>query len=381
MQITEHTSNNHAPESRALLISVDFGRHKRNSSASDELGSLAKSAGISPVAVVVAPRKRSDPTTMIGKGKIEQILALRKKMLADTIIFNLDISSSQQRNLERMIGCKVIDRTSLILDIFAKRARSFEGKLQVEMARCQDAMNRLVRGWTHLERQRGGIGQRGGPGEKQLEIDRRMIANRIKTLDRKLKKYQHQSLSQLHARQRSGAEMVSLVGYTNAGKSTLFNRLTGAKTSVSSRLFDTLDSTARRLYLSRGKSIVLSDTVGFIQGLPHALIAAFKATLQEAAESDLLLHVVDISDPKWREHMVVVEETLDEIGALSVPRVLVCNKADLVGEMCANQYGKIPVAVVSASMGYGILELRQFLTEVFVGSFQPVCVATSNTDL
>lgn len=293
-----------------------------------EFEDLARSAGADIVGVVSGRRQRPDASLFVGSGKAEEIAELCRLHEVQVAIFNHALSPSQERNLEKLLQCRVLDRAGLILDIFARRARSHEGKLQVELAQLQHLATRLVRGWTHLERQKGGIGLR-GPGETQLEVDRRLIRDRIGTLKKRLEAVRaHRALGR-RARERSQTPTVSIVGYTNAGKSTLFNALTGAGTFASNQLFATLDTTVRRLPLPNGEAVALADTVGFIRELPHDLVAAFRATLEEARDADLLLHVVDASDPEHVARIEQVNAVLKEIGADEVPALLVYNKIDL----------------------------------------------------
>ena len=316
---------------RAVLVGVDFGKDAGFDDTLDELALLAQSAGDEPVARVVARRKAPDAALFVGSGKADEIKSLVLSTGAQGVIFDQTLSPAQQRNLERHLGVSVADRTGVILDIFAARAQSHEGKLQVELARLQYLATRLVRRWSHLERQSGGIGLRGGPGEAQIELDRRMIGERIKSLKERLQKVKRQRGTQRKARERRGTFRISLVGYTNAGKSTLFNTLVKARALAADQLFATLDTTTRALWLGDDVgSVSLSDTVGFIRDLPHKLVEAFQATLQEAADADLLLHVVDASSPLWREQCDEVERVLDEIGAAQVPQVMVYNKCDLL---------------------------------------------------
>ena len=325
---------------RAILVGVDFGRSPQNPHPSgsfdvtlDELALLAESAGDTPVARVIARRQAPDAALFVGSGKADEIKLLVQAHQAHTVLFDQAISPAQQRNLEQVLGVPVADRTALILEIFAARAKSHEGKLQVELARLQYLATRLVRRWSHLERQSGGIGMRGGPGEAQIELDRRMIDDRIKTIKDKLKKVERQRSTQQRSRARNNVFRVSLVGYTNAGKSTLFNALVKARAYAADQLFATLDTTTRSLYLEQaGTSVSLSDTVGFIRDLPHKLVVAFRATLQEAADADLLLHVVDAASPALAEQMDEVERVLAEIGAANIPQILVYNKQDLLEE-------------------------------------------------
>ena len=316
---------------RAVLVGVDLGPGHAFDASLDELALLAHSAGDAAVARVTARRRAPDPALFVGSGKADEIKALVAATRAHGVIFDQALSPAQQRNLERHLGVPVADRTGLILDIFAERAQSHEGKLQVELARLQYQATRLVRRWSHLERQQGGIGTRGGPGEAQIELDRRMIGDRIKQVKERLEKVKRQRGTQRRARERRGTFRVSLVGYTNAGKSTLFNALVKARSYAADQLFATLDTTTRALWLGEAQAQVsLSDTVGFIRDLPHKLVEAFEATLQEAADADLLLHVVDAASPALDEQMAEVERVLAEIGAADVPQILVFNKRDLL---------------------------------------------------
>ncbi|MFM7507325.1 MAG: GTPase HflX [Rubrivivax sp.] len=314
-----------------MLVGVDLGPGHSFDASLDELALLAASAGDAAVARVTARRRAPDPALFVGSGKADEIKALVAATRAHGVIFDQALSPAQQRNLERHLGVPVADRTGLILDIFAERAQSHEGKLQVELARLQYQATRLVRRWSHLERQQGGIGTRGGPGEAQIELDRRMIGDRIKQVKERLEKVKRQRGTQRRARERRGTFRVSLVGYTNAGKSTLFNALVKARSYAADQLFATLDTTTRALWLGEAQAQVsLSDTVGFIRDLPHKLVEAFEATLQEAADADLLLHVVDAASPALDEQMTEVERVLAEIGAADVPQILVFNKCDLL---------------------------------------------------
>ena len=312
-------------------MGVDFGGDPSFDPSLDELALLATSAGDRVVARITAKRRAPDPALFVGSGKADEIKAMVAATGAHGVIFDQALSPAQQRNLERHLEAPVADRTSLILDIFAQRAQSHEGKLQVELARLQYVSTRLVKRWSHLERQQGGIGTRGGPGEAQIELDRRMIGDRIKSVKERLEKVKRQRGTQRKARERRGTFRVSLVGYTNAGKSTLFNGLVKARTYAADQLFATLDTTTRALWLQEaGCSVSLSDTVGFIRDLPHKLVEAFEATLQEAADADLLLHVVDAASPVMAEQQAEVDRVLEEIGASDVPQVLVFNKCDLL---------------------------------------------------
>ncbi len=335
---------------------------------------LAQAAGDEPVARVVARRKAPDAALFVGSGKADEIKALVLSTEAQGVIFDQALSPAQQRNLERHLGVSVADRTGVILDIFAARAQSHEGKLQVELARLQYMATRLVRRWSHLERQSGGIGLRGGPGEAQIELDRRMIGERIKSVKERLEKVKRQRGTQRKARERRGSFRISLVGYTNAGKSTLFNALVKARALAADQLFATLDTTTRALWLSpQAGSVSLSDTVGFIRDLPHKLVEAFQATLQEAADADLLLHVVDAASPLWREQSAEVERVLAEIGAAQVPQILVYNKCDLleasrqprqaVDWLQRADGSRVRRVFVSARDGLGLDRLREVLEE------------------
>jgi len=351
---------------RALLVGATFGQRPADDRSLDELQALASSAGYQPVDRVACRRSRQDAALSVGSGKAEEIAARIESERADCVIFDNLLSPVQQRNLNRLWGVPVLDRTELILDIFAQRARSNEGKLQVELARIEHQLTRLVRGWTHLERQRGGIGQRGGPGEKQIELDRRMLDTKARQLRARLDKLERQRRTRRRARDRRDAFTVSLVGYTNAGKSTLFNALTGAGTLAADQLFATLDTLTRRLRLASGVEVVLSDTVGFVRQLPHQLVEAFRATLEETAQADLLLHVVDASAPDRDEQVEQVERVLAEIGADQVPCIVVLNKIDLVGrlpEVHRDPCGSIGRLSLSATTGAGLDALREALVE------------------
>ena len=314
-----------------MLVGVDVGGDPRFEPSLDELALLAASAGDEVVGRITARRRAPDPALFVGSGKADEIKSMVAATGAHGVIFDQALSPAQQRNLERHLEVPVADRTSLILDIFAQRAQSHEGKLQVELARLQYVATRLVKRWSHLERQQGGIGTRGGPGEAQIELDRRMIGDRIKSVKERLEKVKRQRSTQRKARERRGTFRVSLVGYTNAGKSTLFNSLVKARAYAADQLFATLDTTTRALWLQdAGCSVSLSDTVGFIRDLPHKLVEAFEATLQEAADADLLLHVVDAASPLMVEQQAEVDRVLEEVGAADVPQVLVFNKCDLL---------------------------------------------------
>jgi len=358
----------------AVLVGVDFGKDPGFDATLDELALLAQSAGDEPVARVVARRKAPDAALFVGSGKADEIKSLVLSTGAQGVIFDQALSPAQQRNLERHLGVPVADRTGVILDIFAARAQSHEGKLQVELARLQYVATRLVRRWSHLERQSGGIGLRGGPGEAQIELDRRMIGERIKAVKQRLEKVKRQRGTQRKARERRGTFRISLVGYTNAGKSTLFNALVKARALAADQLFATLDTTTRALWLSDVTgSVSLSDTVGFIRDLPHKLVEAFQATLQEAADADLLLHVVDASSPMCVEQCAEVERVLEEIGAAELPQVVVYNKCDLLEPSRQPRQAvdwfersngrRVRRVFVSARLGEGINALRQVLAD------------------
>ena len=351
-------------DSQAVLVSLDFGEADYAEST-DELAQLALSARISIAGILRGKRARPDSAFFAGTGKVEELAALLAQSGAGLVIFNHELSPAQERNLEKKLGCRVIDRVSLILDIFAQRAHSHEGKLQVELAQLEHLSTRLVRGWTHLERQKGGIGLR-GPGETQLETDRRLLGKRVKLLKDKLARLASQREVQRRARRRANVLSVSLVGYTNAGKSTLFNALTRAHAYAANQLFATLDTTTRRVFLPNGAAVVLSDTVGFIRQLPHTLVAAFRATLEEAIQADLLLHVVDAGSQTRDAQIAAVNSVLVEIGADHIPQVLVYNKIDLSGgdaRVERDEYGKIGRIWISARQGLGLDLARAALEE------------------
>jgi GTPase len=358
---------------RAVLVGLDIGRSGQAESL-EELKELASSAGVAPVAIVGGRRDRPDAATFAGRGKVDEIGQACQTHGASLVIFNHELSAGQERNLEEALKVRVIDRVSLILHIFAQRARSHEGKLQVELAQLERASTRLIRGWTHLERQRGGIGLRGGPGEKQLEIDRRLIGVRIKALRGKLARVRKQRAVQRKGRNRGDTFKISIVGYTNAGKSTLFNRLVNARAYVADQLFATLDTTTRKVFLAPDQPAVIADTVGFIRDLPHSLVEAFRATLEEAAYADLLLHVVDASSGVRDDQITEVRKVLREIGADRVRQLLVYNKSDKVPQLepgaVRDRYGRISLVRVSAISGAGVDELRQALLELSTQSDQ-----------
>lgn len=353
-----------------MLVGVDFGLPHFDAEL-EELGLLAQTAGLNPVARITCKRKAPDAALFVGSGKADEIRLLAQMHGAVEILFDQSLSPAQQRNLERHLALPVNDRTLLILEIFAQRARSHEGKLQVELARLQYLSTRLVRRWSHLERQTGGAGVRGGPGEKQIELDRRMIDDAVKRTKERLVKVKRQRSTQRRQRERRDAFNISLVGYTNAGKSTLFNALVKARAYAADQLFATLDTTTRQLYLGEaGRSVSLSDTVGFIRDLPHGLVDAFQATLQEAVDADLLLHVVDAANPHFPEQIEQVQKVLHEIGAADVPQVLVFNKLDALEPQqrptqLSDTYEldgqQVPRLYVSARKPEGLDALRELL--------------------
>lgn len=347
------------------MVSVDFGESDYEESL-EELRQLSLSAGLAVRGTVQGKRSSPDAKLFIGSGKADELLQLMQVNEANVAVFNHDLTPSQQRNLERLLQARVVDRTGLILDIFSQRAQTHEGKLQVELAQLEHLSTRLVRGWTHLERQKGGIGVRGGPGETQLELDRRMLRIRVKQLREKLSKLKAQRGMQRRARKRSNVMTVSLVGYTNAGKSTIFNRLTKANIYAADQLFATLDTTTHKIFIPECGAVVLSDTVGFIKHLPHALVEAFGATLEEAAQADLLLHIVDTASSNRDEQIAQVNKVLVEIGASHVSQVLVHNQIDRVGlapAVARDEYGRITSVHVSAKTGDGMELLRQVMAE------------------
>ena len=351
---------------RAILVRIGLGQ----ATDSDELGefdALARSAGAIPVATITGTRRTPEPRFFVGSGKAEEIRDRANSEAADLVLVDHELSPSQERNLEGLIGRRVLDRTGLILDIFARRARSAEGQLEVELAQLRHLSTRLVRGWTHLERQKGGIGLR-GPGETQLETDRRLIGKRIRTLTAKLAKLALRRDTGRQVRKRVPVPGVALIGYTNAGKSTLFRALTGADAYVADQLFATLDPTVRRLSLPHTPDVVVADTVGFVRDLPHELVAAFRSTLMEARDADLLLHVVDAADPDRERHIAQVDEVVASIGAASIPQLRIYNKIDRMTrapELMRDAAGQPSAVWLSAATGAGVDQLRGALQEMF----------------
>jgi GTP-binding protein HflX len=347
---------------RAILVCVGLGRSPEPDRV-EEFIALARSAGADVLETLTVTRRAADPRLFLGSGKVRELALRIVEVGADLVVVDHTLSPSQERNLERELKCRVLDRAGLILDIFAQRARSFEGKLQVELAQLEHLSTRLVRGWTHLERQKGGIGLR-GPGETQLETDRRLLTRRIKTLNDRLDRVLVQRDTTRRERRRGAVPTVALIGYTNAGKSTLFNRLTAAEAYAADQLFATLDPTVRRLRIAPGVDVALADTVGFVRDLPHELIAAFRSTLQEAREAHLLLHVIDAADPERAERIAQVDEVLASIGAGDLRQIAIYNKIDRSLETPRIEYGADGLAArvwLSAHTGDGIELLRESL--------------------
>lgn len=368
----------HTGGERVVLVALDFGDPDYTDSVA-ELRMLAQGAGLEILGEIRGKRSRPDAALFAGSGKADEIAAQVLATHADVVIFNHELSPAQERNLERRLQCRVIDRVSLILDIFAGRARSAEGKLQVELAQLQHLSTRLIRGWSHLERQRGGVGMR-GPGEKQLETDRRLIGVRVRALKERLSRLEKQRRTQRRARERGNVLSVALVGYTNTGKSSLFNALTRAGAYTADQLFATLDTTTRKVYLPGVGEVVLSDTVGFITRLPHSLVAAFRATLEATVEADLLVHVIDTASAHRERQIVEVDKVLDDIGADASGRFRVYNKLDLTGlapGVSRDEYGKLHAVYVSAMTGAGLELLRSALAEI-LSSLRPPEVPTLN---
>jgi GTPase len=352
---------------RSFLVHIGYGR-PCYADETEEFEALADSAGASIVGNLHAQRARPDPRFFLGSGKVEELAQLVADSHAELVLVNRALSPSQERNLERALQARVLDRNGLILDIFAQRAASFEGKLQVELAQLEHLSTRLVRGWTHLERQKGGIGLR-GPGETQLETDRRLLGKRIRALRERLERVERQRETGRKERLRSELPAIALVGYTNAGKTTLFNALTGARLEAKDQLFATLDPTVRRMSLGSGDEVLVADTVGFVRELPHELVAAFKATLTEARDAALLLHVIDASDPHHEDRLRQVETVLEEIGAGEVPSIRVYNKIDLAADEAFHAFSERNAAsvAVSAVTGAGVPALRELIRREAIG--------------
>ncbi len=367
---------------RAILVHVRFKAARSHNQDLHEFKDLVRSTGAEIATVITVQRNVPDVKLLIGSGKVEEIGQLARSQHVDIIIFNYSLSPSQERNLEKICQRRVLDRTGLILDIFAQRARSYEGKLQVELAQLKYLSTRLVRGWSHLERQKGGIGLR-GPGEKQLESDRRMLRQRIKQISKRLDKLRSQREQGRAARRKTTTPTVAIVGYTNAGKSTLFNALTESKVYSADKLFATLDPTLRRMDISKSRHIVLADTVGFIQDLPHDLIEAFHATLQETRDADVLLHVVDVSDANHDHHIAEVNSVLKQIDADEVPQIMIYNKVDLINSLPSIKFaeqGRVDKVSLSALRGQGLELLVKALRQYFDYQVQRVWLRLPPTE-
>ena len=370
MELFDRQKDSVGQGERTVLVNVELTSNRQQSNGMDEFRQLALSSGLNIVQTITVKRNSTEAKFFIGKGKVEELASIVSINEVDLVIFSLQLSPTQERNLEKTLKCQVMDRTGLILDIFALRAKSFEGKLQVELAQLRHLSTRLVRGWTHLERQKGGIGLR-GPGETQLETDKRLISKRIKYLGKRLEKVHKQHDLGRKSRRKKDLPMISLAGYTNAGKSTLFNQLTNSHVYANDKLFATLDSTIRRVILPAAGEAVVADTVGFIQDLPHELVAAFKSTLEETRQANVLLHVVDASDNDNGDKIEQVEDIIEQIGAQEIPRIIVMNKIDEMSDfhprVDKDYAGNIYRVWLSAHTGEGIDLLYQALSERLSG--------------
>jgi len=370
MELFDRQKDSVGQGERTVLVNVELTSNRQQSNGIDEFRQLALSSGLNIVQTITVKRNSTEAKFFIGKGKVEELASIVSINEVDLVIFSLQLSPTQERNLEKTLKCQVMDRTGLILDIFALRAKSFEGKLQVELAQLRHLSTRLVRGWTHLERQKGGIGLR-GPGETQLETDKRLISKRIKYLNKRLEKVHKQHDLGRKSRRKKDLPMISLAGYTNAGKSTLFNRLTNSHVYADDKLFATLDSTIRRVILPAAGEAVVADTVGFIQDLPHELVAAFKSTLEETRQANVLLHVVDASDNDNGDKIEQVEDIIEQIGAQEIPSIIVMNKIDEMSDfhprVDKDYAGNIYRVWLSAHTGEGIDLLYQALSERLSG--------------
>ena len=370
MELFDRQKDSVGQGERTVLVNVELTSNRQQSNGIDEFRQLALSSGLNIVQTITVKRNSTEAKFFIGKGKVEELASIVSINEVDLVIFSLQLSPTQERNLEKTLKCQVMDRTGLILDIFALRAKSFEGKLQVELAQVHHLSTRLVRGWTHLERQKGGIGLR-GPGETQLETDKRLISKRIKYLNKRLEKVHKQHDLGRKSRRKKDLPMISLAGYTNAGKSTLFNQLTNSHVYANDKLFATLDSTIRRVILPAAGEAVVADTVGFIQNLPHELVAAFKSTLEETRQANVLLHVVDASDNDNGDKIEQVEDIIEQIGAQEIPSIIVMNKIDEMSDfhprVDKDYAGNIYRVWLSAHTGEGIDLLYQALSERLSG--------------